>query len=93
MLVTYNSTGKKIDELALLNLPGGSSGYNANGTSYLVMKSNSEIQITDTVNTFERDSLEEIIETSRNTEVIIENYSVGLDGKFFRKELSYENKH
>ncbi|MBK6986471.1 MAG: hypothetical protein IPH32_17840 [Bacteroidetes bacterium] len=82
MLVTYNSKGKSIDELALLNLPGGSDGYNANGTSYLVMKSYSEIQITDTVNTFERDSLDEIIETSRKTEVIIENYNVGADGKF-----------
>ncbi|MBK8367664.1 MAG: hypothetical protein IPL10_09655 [Bacteroidetes bacterium] len=81
LLVTYNSTGKKIDELALLNLPGGSSGYNANGISYLVMKSNLEIQITDSVNTFERDSLEEIIETSRKTEVMIENYKVNGVGK------------
>ena len=93
LLVTYNSKGKSIDELILVNLPGGSDGYNANGTSYLVMKSNSDIQITDTVNTFERDSLEEIIETSRKTEVLIENYSVGADGKFLKKELSHENKH
>ena len=93
LLTTYNKSGKKIEELALVNIPGGSDGYNANGTSYLVMKSNSDIKITDTVNTFERDSLEEIIETSRKTEVLIENYSVGADGKFLKKELSHENKH
>ena len=86
MLVTYNSKGKSIDELALVNLPGGSDGYNANGSSYLVMKSNLEIQITDTVNTFERDSLDEIIETSRKTKVSIENYRVNGIGKIISHE-------
>lgn len=93
LLTTYHKTGKKIEELALVNLPGGSDGYNATGTSYLVMNQKFDIQITDTLHSFERDSVDVIIEASRKTEVFIENFSLGADGKFFRKELSYENKH
>jgi hypothetical protein len=86
LLVTYNSAGKKLNELALVNLSG--DGYNANGTSYVVMNKNLEIQMTDTVNTFERDTLnEEIIEASRKTEVIIEKYKIASDGKINRKDL------
>lgn len=85
-LVTYNSIGKKIDELALVHLPGGSDGYNANGSSYLVINKNLDMQITDTVHTFERDSLtEEIIEASRKLEVIVERYQVSGIGKIVKQ--------
>lgn len=85
-LVTYNSIGKKIDELTLVHLPGGSDGYNANGSSYLVMNKNLDIQITDTVHTFERDSITEIIEASRKLEVIVERYQVSGIGKIVKQE-------
>lgn len=86
LLVMYNASGEKIDELDLVHLPGGSDGYNANGSSYLVMNKNLEIQITDTVNSFERDSLTEIIEESRKTKVIIEKYHVNNYGKIVKHE-------
>ena len=93
LLITYNKGGKKIEELSLLHIPGGSDGYNGAGTSYLQMNQNFDIQITDTLYSFERDSAEVIIESSRKTEVTIESYNISADGKFFQKELNYENKH
>ncbi|MBL7935697.1 MAG: hypothetical protein JNM51_07800, partial [Bacteroidia bacterium] len=81
ILITYNEQGKKIDTLEMVHLPGGSDGYNANGSSYLVMNENLEIQITDTINTFERDSLTKIIESTRETKVVIEKYRVNYIGK------------
>lgn len=86
LLVTYNSIGKRIDELDLVHLPGGSDGYNANGSSYLVMNNKLEILITDTIHTFERDSLTEIIDSTKKTKVVIEKYFVDGLGKIVKHE-------
>ena len=50
------------------------------------MNNKLEIQITDTIHTFERDSLTEIIDNTRKTEVVIEKYFVDGLGKIVKYE-------
>jgi hypothetical protein len=84
-IVTYNKQGAKIAEQILVNLPGGSDGYNGNGSSFLTLSKDLEIQIVDTTNSFDRDSSDIIIEKSRTTEITIEKYSIKSNGKILMK--------
>lgn len=85
-IITYNAIGKKISELPLVHLPGGSDGYNGNGSSFMTMDKNFEIQITDTLNSFERDSLDVIIEDSRKTTITKEKYVVSSNGEILKND-------
>lgn len=80
-LVTYNKVGLKIHQLALVHCPGGSGGYNETGSSYLFFDKDNNITITDSIETFERDSTGVIIENSRNQRVEVNNYKIDADGK------------
>ncbi|MES2762268.1 MAG: hypothetical protein V4677_08675 [Bacteroidota bacterium] len=83
-LVTYNAIGKKIAELNMVNCPGGSTGYNESGSSYMIMNRNFEIQITDSVESFERDSLDEIMDSSRKLKIINERYFINFKGEILK---------
>lgn len=85
-IITYNAIGNKIIELPLVHLPGGSDGYNGNGSSFMAMDKNFEIQITDTLNSFERDSLDVIIEDSRKTIITSEKFVVSSNGEILGKD-------
>lgn len=80
-IITYTAAGKKIASLDMVHLPGGSDGYSANGSSYMTMNKNFEIQIIDTLRSFERDSLAVIIESSRDTSVTKEYYIINTKGE------------
>ncbi|MDF2451003.1 MAG: hypothetical protein K0S26_507 [Bacteroidota bacterium] len=80
-LVTYTDKGKKIDELSLVNCPGGSSGYDETGSSYLHFDKNLNITITDSIETFTRDTVGVIVESSRKQRVEIHRYKVEPNGK------------
>jgi hypothetical protein len=80
-LVTYNIKGKKIHELILVNCPGGSSGYDETGSSHLYFDKKLDITITDSIETFDRDTTGVIIETSRKERVEINSYKIDPDGK------------
>jgi hypothetical protein len=80
-LVTYTDKGKKIDELALVNCPGGSSGYDETGSSHLHFDKNLNITITDSIETFARDTIGVIVEASRKQRVDIHKYKVEPNGK------------
>ena len=84
-IVTYNKQGAKIAEQILVNLPGGSDGYNGNGSSFLNLSKDLEIQIVDTTNSFDRDSSDVIIEKSRTTEITIEKYKIKSNGQILLK--------
>jgi len=84
-IVTYDKQGTKIAEQILVNLPGGSDGYNGNGSSFVNLNKDLEIQIIDTTNSFERDSTDVIIEKSRSTEITIEKYIIKPNGQIMPK--------
>lgn len=81
LLKTFNKKGSKIDELVLVHLPGGSKGFDANGSSYMTMNEKFEIDIRDSTFSFSRDSTDEIIENSRDTMITIENFKINKAGK------------
>ena len=84
-LITYDARGRKLSELVMTHTPGGSTGYDENGSSYVIMQKDFSIVITDTVYHFQRDSLHEIIDSTRTMEVIEERYQVNPDGKINRR--------
>jgi len=77
-LVTYTDKGKKIDVLTLVNCPGGSSGYDETGSSHLHFDKNYNITITDSIQTFDRDTTGIIVESSRKHRVDIYKYKIEL---------------
>ena len=80
-LVTYTDNGKKIDELILAHCPGGSSGYDETGSSHLYFDKNLNITITDSIETFDRDTTGIIVESSRKQRVDIYKYKIEPNGK------------
>ena len=80
-LVTFNKNGKRINELHLLNNPGGSSGYDETGSSHLYIDKDYNITITDSIETFTRDTTGVIVEKSRRQSVEINKYRIETDGK------------
>lgn len=80
-LVTYTSRGIKIDQLTLLHCPGGSSGYDERGSSYLFFDKNYNIIITDSIEKFDRDSLGIIIDSTRKNKIALNRYKVELNGQ------------
>ncbi len=87
-LVTYNKAGLKIHQLTLVNCPGGSSGYNETGSSYLYFDKNLNITITDSIETFNRDSTGQIIGNSKKQKIEVNNYKIDPDGKI-RKWINH----
>lgn len=85
VLTTYNAQGKQIDSETLLHLPGGSDGYAANGLSFLHMDNNLFITITDSINTFTRDSADNIIDSLTVRSVEIQKFHVQPDGTITEK--------
>ena len=81
LLKMYNYNGTIIDELVLVHLPGGSTGFDANGSSYMTLNENFEINIKDSTFNFSRDSNDVIIESSRDTSITIDKYKIKENGK------------
>lgn len=81
LLKTYSASGKTIDEIVLVHLPGGSTGFDANGSSYMTLNEKFEIGIMDSTFSFSRDSSDVIIESSRDTTITLENYKIEPTGK------------
>lgn len=82
-LTTYTIRGEEISSLLLLHLPGGSDGYSETGRSFLKIDKKFEISITDSLETFLRDTLatgEPIIKSSIRKKVIVEKYKVSPTG-------------
>ena len=83
ILKTYDIRGKEISILHLLNIPGGSSGYDETGASHLEMDKQFNITITDSVETFIRDTSvyeSPVMEGSIKKSVIAKKYKVLTDG-------------
>ena len=64
-----------------MNCPGGSSGYDETGISHLYFDNKLNITITDSIETFDRDTTGIIVETSRKQRVEIHKYKIEPNGK------------
>ncbi len=80
-LITYTNKGIKIDQLMLLHYPGGSSGYDERGSSYLCFDKNYNIIITDSIEKFDRDSAGVIIDSTRKNCEVLYRYKIAGNGE------------
>ena len=80
-LKTYNNSGQLIAEQQLVTLMGGDEMDDSNGSSYMVLNKDFRIAITDTIRSFEKDSLGIIIDSTRQVEVVNYKYEVSPNGK------------
>lgn len=79
-IITYDARGKKVSQLVMTHTPGGSTGYDENGTSHVLMQKDFSIVITDTIYHFQRDTLNEIIDSTRTMEVVRACYKIDPKG-------------
>jgi hypothetical protein len=80
-LATYNKKGQLISQQQLVTLIGGSDGYNSNGSSFMSLNKDFHISITDTIQSFERDSVGIIIDSTWQVEVVNYKYNINPNGK------------
>lgn len=80
-LKTYNSTGQLISEQQLVTLMGGADIEGSNGSSYMNLSKDFRITITDTILSFETDSLGMMIDSTKQVEVANYKYDIKPNGK------------
>lgn len=80
-LKTYNSTGQLISEQQLLTLMSGGDIASSNGSSYMSLSKDFRITITDTIQSFETDSLGMMIDSTKQIEVVNYKYDIKPNGK------------
>jgi hypothetical protein len=80
-LITYNQKGQQIAEQQLVTLTAGPDALNSSGSSYMSLTKDFKINITDTIQSYEKDSLGIAIDSTWEVEVVNYKYNIEPNGK------------